>query len=261
VKRLKYTTQVIDRVETEILSGGSGPSLLYLHSADGIEDAEAVLERLADQFTVFAPSHPGFGGSALPARFSSVDDLSFFYLDLIDELKLSEVLLVGSSFGAWIAAEVATRCRHHIRQIVLAGAVGAKFADRETREIADLFSVPDSEQGRYLYARPRSARDYSQLSLEQLTRIAKNREAFSLYAWSPTLFNPKLRQRLHRIKVPCHVAYGELDKVVSPDYGRQFAHHLPACSFQVVAGAGHLIHVDQPDAFVSAIEKVGLHRG
>ncbi len=67
--------------DTELFKAGSGPDLLFLHGMDGIEGAAALLRTLSANFTVYAPSHPGFGASALPSDFSAVDDLGYFYLD------------------------------------------------------------------------------------------------------------------------------------------------------------------------------------
>ena len=64
-------------------------------------------DRLAEKFEIFAPTHPGFNGSKIPKHFTRVDDLVFLYLDLLDELDLTDVVLMGFSMGGWTAAELA----------------------------------------------------------------------------------------------------------------------------------------------------------
>ena len=68
-----------------------------------------VLDALARGGRVIAPSHPGFGASQLPKGMSTVDDLSYFYLDLLEQLDLDDVLVVGVGLGGWIAAEIAVK--------------------------------------------------------------------------------------------------------------------------------------------------------
>ncbi len=68
-------------------AAAAGP-LLFLHPGIGISSTAPVLDRLAERARVIAPSHPGFGGSEQPASFTSIDDLAYFYLDLIDALDL-----------------------------------------------------------------------------------------------------------------------------------------------------------------------------
>ena len=56
--------------ELEFFQAGGGPPLLFLHGLDGIEGAAPLQRELAKNFTVYAPSHPGFGASAGSPRIS-----------------------------------------------------------------------------------------------------------------------------------------------------------------------------------------------
>jgi pimeloyl-ACP methyl ester carboxylesterase len=106
---------MLDRIETgnslteiagvriELIKRGTGRPLLLLHPAIGIRSTDQVIEELARSFTLIAPSHPGFGRSELPRAMTTVDDLAYFYLDLMEALDLREVILAGVSFGGWIA--------------------------------------------------------------------------------------------------------------------------------------------------------------
>jgi len=68
----------------EILETGSGPDLLYLHAGEGADPGAAFLPLLVRHFRVLMPAHPGFGLSDLPDHVASMDDLSYFYLDLME---------------------------------------------------------------------------------------------------------------------------------------------------------------------------------
>lgn len=242
---LKQTS--VAGIATELITAGTGRPLLFLHPGDGLEDSLPFLDGLSDVFRVVAPSHPGFGATELPRHVTTVDDLSYFYLDLLDALELDKVILVGCSFGGWIALELATKCCTRVSHMVLVGSVGVKFKGREEREITDLFSITETDLPAYLRADPAPKRNYGAMSAEQVTRIVRDRESFSLFGWSPTLFSPKLRNRLHRARVPAHLIWGGRDKVVSVDYGRELKAALPLASMEVVPDAGHYAHLDRPD--------------
>ena len=246
----------ISGISMEIMRAGKGPPLLYLHGGDGIDWNDAALARLSQSFEVIAAAHPGFGNSDLPRWMSSVDDLSYVYLDLMDELGLRDAMVWGASFGAWLAMEIAVKSTARIGRLVLSGAVGVKFGSRETRDIVDLFSLTPKEQAETLYSdAARFAPKYSSWPPEALAVVARNREAFALFGWSPTLHDPKLRQRLHRIRVPSLVLWGEADRVVSTEYGRMLAAALPAAQFHAFAGCGHYPHVEQLEAFADAVAR------
>jgi len=246
-----FETMDVAGVGLELWTRGSGRPLLYLHPGDGIDSALPLLDELAETWQVFAPSHPGFGGSDRPAGFTTVDDLAYFYLDFLKARAITGALVV--SFGAWIAAEIAVKCTHRIAGLVLADALGAKFSGPLTREIADLFSVPQYDLGRLLFGDGRKL-DFSQMSDDALLRLARNHESFGLYGWSPTLHDPKLVQRLHRIDVPTLLLWGDQDRVVPPDYGRSFARAIPGAGFALIEGAGHYPQIEQPQRFVAAID-------
>ncbi len=42
--------------------------------------------------------------------------------------------------------------------------------------------------------------------------MARSREATGRYAWTPYMHNPKLKGRLHRIRIPALVLWGEADR-------------------------------------------------
>jgi pimeloyl-ACP methyl ester carboxylesterase len=239
----------------ELWRNGAGRPLLFLHPGDGLDDSRPMLDDLARRFDVIAPSHPGFGASELPKSFRTVDDLAYFYLDFIEQQKLEDVVLLGVSFGAWIAAELAIKSSNRLGALILADAVGAKFEGAKVREIADLFSVPQYEQQQYLYeSATRRRKNFAELSDETLVKLARNFESFALFGWSPTLHDPRLASRLHRVDVPTLVLWGADDRVVSPDYGRAFARRITGAEFKLIEQAGHYAHVEQPAAFIDAVD-------
>jgi len=245
----------ISGVDLELFQRGAGEPLLFLHGGSGPERGSQFLDALAQQYRVVAPSHPGFGRSSLPESFDKVDDLAYFYLDLIDALDLDRVVLVGHSFGGWIAAEMAVRCCHRLSKLVLIGPIGIKVGGRETRDIADVFAVSAAELNRLRFHDPTSMRepDLTTLSDDELALIARNSESLALFMWEPYAHNPKLRQLLHRITVPTLLVWGESDGIVSPAYGAAYRDAIPGARLEVIAAAGHLPHVEQPDV---CLEKV-----
>src|SRR5215207_6285099 len=138
-------SMVVNGVTIEAVELGEGRPILFLHPGIGIDPATPVLAELAKGGRVIAPSHPGFGTSQLPKGMSTVDDVSYFYLDLLDQLDLNDVLMVGIGLGGWIAAEIAVKNSTRLSQLVMTNAVGVKIGDRETRDIVDIWSLMPNE--------------------------------------------------------------------------------------------------------------------
>ena len=237
-------------VVLEVVEKGHGAPLVFLHAGHptGRMDVNApVVAELTKSFQVILPTHPGFGRSDAPVWMNTVDDLAYLYLDLLESLGLKDVTLVGASFGGWIAAEMAVKCTARIGRLVMANPVGIKVGGRETRDIADIYAIFDKEIASLAFADPKlGTPDKATLTDDDYVFMARSREATARYGWSPYLHDPKLLGRLHRIRIPTLVLWGEADRLTSNGYGRSYASAIPGAQFIAVPGAGHFPHIEQP---------------
>jgi pimeloyl-ACP methyl ester carboxylesterase len=242
-------------VEIELVERGRGRPILWLHGEDGLDPDARVLDLLATHGQVLAPSHPGFGHSPDSESIETVDDLSYLYLDLLAQQDARDAVVIGASLGGWIAAEMAVKCTGRIAALVLVAPLGIRIGDRETRAIPDIFALHPDEVRRLQYADPsRVAVDLTTLSDDQLTVIARNRQATALYVWDPYFHNPKLRRRLRRIGAPTLLLWGASDRFVGHrDYGAAYRDAIPGARLETIDGAGHFPHVEAPDAVVDRI--------
>lgn len=244
-------------VQVEVVDRGRGRPLFVLHGEDGLDPQAPFLKHLTGLGRVLAPSHPGYGHSPDVDYIDTVDDLSYLYLDLLTEQDLREVVMIGFSLGGWIAAEMAVKSTERIAKLILVAPLGIKVGDRETRDIPDIFALPMEEVVRLKYHDPsRAAVDYSALSDDELTVIARNREATALYAWEPYFHNPKLRRRLQRINVPTLLLWGASDRFVTPGYyGAAYREAIPGARLEIIEQAGHLPQIEQAEAFVERVQQ------
>jgi pimeloyl-ACP methyl ester carboxylesterase len=247
----------INGMAIEVTERGEGRPLLLLHPghpAGRINPGARVLELLAQGAHVIAPTHPGFGTNAAPSQLTTVDDLAYLYLDLMEAMKLRDAIVVGASLGGWIAAEMAVKTTERMSHLVLVNPVGVKAGDRETRDIADIYAITDKQLAELVYADPQAmARNTKTLPESELVLMARSRESTGRYAWSPYMHDPKLKGRLHRIRIPTLVLWGAADRVTRPDYGRSFAAAIPGARFDTIDGAGHFPHLEQPEALVRRV--------
>jgi pimeloyl-ACP methyl ester carboxylesterase len=244
-------------VALDVAERGTGRPLLFLHAGhpSGRLDAKSqVLELLAEHARVLAPTHPGFGSLLAPRELTTVDDLAYLYLDLLEALNLRDAIVVGVSFGGWIAAEMAVKSTERMSALVLANAVGIKPGTRETRDIADIYAITDKQLAELVWADPaRMAPNPKTLPESDLIAMARSRESTGRYTWSPYMHDPKLKGRLHRIRVSTLVLWGAADRVTELEYGRAYAAGIPDARFETIEDAGHFPHLEQPQAFARAV--------
>ena len=241
-------------LELELREAGAGETALYLHPGRGLFGSDAFIAALAGKMRVVAPSHPGFGGSALPDWMTTVEDLAYHYLDVLDSLDLRDVTLIGSSLGGWAAAAIAIKQSPRVARVVLIDPVGVKFGGRDDREIVDIWGKGLEELTRLSFHDPaKGFINYAELPEEDVLALSRARESEAWFGWSPYMHDPKLRNRLHRIDRPTLVLWGESDGIVKPAYGRAYAQAIPGAEFQTIAAAGHLPQIEQPEATAAAI--------
>jgi pimeloyl-ACP methyl ester carboxylesterase len=241
-------------VNLELVERGAGRALLFLHAGEGLAPDRPWLDALARHYRVIAPHHPGFGKSVLPDWFATVDDLAYLYLDLARELDLKDAILVGTSFGGWVAAEMAVRNTGRFAKLVLADPLGIKVGGVSERDIADLHSLPEETCRKLIWADPAKGRiDYTALPETELAEIVRGREALALFGWKPYMHNPRLKNWLHRIDVPTKLIWGAKDGVVGTGYAEAWRSRIPGATLEVIPDAGHFPHWEQPDAFAASL--------
>lgn len=237
----------------EILTAGSGEPLLYLHSAGG-NIWGSFLEDLAGSYRVVAPTHPGFGGSGGLEGIDTIADLVFHAIDLMNELGLERPIVAGLSLGGWLAAELAVHYPERVSKLVLIDPVGIWV---EGAAIEDLFIVDPKGARRLLFHEPESelARMVvpDEPSPEILLEALKARAATARVGWNPFLFDPRLRERLYRVKAPTLVVWGDDDKLVPLAHGHAWAEGIRGAKLEILKNCGHAPVLEKPAETSAAV--------
>jgi pimeloyl-ACP methyl ester carboxylesterase len=239
-------------VPVTITEHGQGQPVLLLHGGGGPQSLGAIADVLAAQHParVIMPVHPGFGGTPRPDSLTTVAGLAAVYADLLAELDLHDVIVIGNSVGGWIAAELALLAGDRIATLVLADACGIEV---DGHPVADIFPLTPAELSELSFYDPAAFRiDPAALPAAQRQIMAANRETLRVYG-GQAMADPGLRARLAGITGPTLVVWGEADQIVDPDYGRAFAAAIPAATFVLLAQAGHLPQLEAPDRLARAV--------
>ena len=197
----------VDGCRVNLRRGGGGQPLLYLHGASGAPVIMPFMERLAERFEVLVPEHPGYGLSDEPGWLENIHDAAYFYLDFLEQLRLENVVVVGSSMGGWMAMELAVRDTSRLASLVLVAPAGISAPGVQP---ADIFLMSAEELVRNLFFDQRlaEARLAEPLTPEALDIALKNKHTTARLAWEPRLHDPFLPKWLHRIDVPVKIKIG-----------------------------------------------------
>jgi pimeloyl-ACP methyl ester carboxylesterase len=243
---------------TVIMHAGDGAPFVYLHSTLG----ESFMwlpfyKKWAKEFRVLVPTHPGFGQSGGFDQIDSIEDMAFHYVELFDALGLDEVCLGGVSLGGWIAAEFACRWPERVKKLWIADAPGF-WVDEQP--LPDLFRVMQDRNKlrELLFLDPQSfvadlvVRDTP--NDQQLMTAYQSMTVLARLMWEKP-YDPKLGQRLHRIRCPVLLLWGAEDRLVPPAYGEAYRKYLPQAEWQLIPQCGHLPMFEKEPEFVEAVAR------
>jgi len=110
--------------QVQVYRAGTGPTIVWLHGPHGVRKSDPVIAELARRYSVVAPLAPGFNDVDELDDIRDVHDLALHYDDVLEALQLDRVALVGHSFGAMIAAELAAHVPKRIERLVLLSPFG-----------------------------------------------------------------------------------------------------------------------------------------
>jgi pimeloyl-ACP methyl ester carboxylesterase len=240
------TEHAIEGCTIGVMRGGAGAPLLFLHDSDAFTEWQPFMAALADNFDVIVPDHPGFGRSQTPPWLDTIGDLAHVYRAFIDALGLRDVTIAGHGLGGWIACELALRNPRDVRALVLVDSAGLPLV----QDGIDTFMCSPDELRRASYADERHA---PPLDDAARSHLAKDMLMTARMAWQPRFYDPQLAKWLHRVELPALIVWGAEDRIFPPAQAQAFAAAIAGSRVVVVPGAGHLPHIEAPQAFADAV--------
>ena len=255
-----YTEQTVEEVpgKVHLMRRGRGDPLLILHDDIGTPGWIPFYEELADRFTVYVPSNPGYGKSELPDRslrpvwMRDVREVATVHGWLLEVLGLESLAVIGIGLGGWVAAEIAVMCHHRFRRIVLVGPIGIQPTEGE---IVDQFLLTGQEYVQMGFHDQAKFEEVYGLEpdMEQQEQWEINREMTARIAWKPYMFDKALPFLLSGVKTPTLVVWGAEDKIALRSCAERYADALPNARLEVIQGAGHTLDIEKPKELAALV--------
>jgi len=248
--------------------GGEGPSLLLLHGLGGAASNWIELApELARENRVIAVDLPGHGGSsplpALPNLEPFADRVGF----VLRREAADPAVVVGHSLGCVVALRLAMRSPELVRGLVLVSAAGIGSTTRRARYALALSSlvqpgrllapfrdrIAGSRRLRAFVWGPWATPDGTTVSPAATIGLLEGPSLHSdTTSAAAALVEEDPRVDLERVRCPAMLLWGARDPQVPVGDAFEYARRLRA-PLRVVAGAGHLVIAERPEACLDAI--------
>lgn len=241
---------------------GRGLPLVLLHGiGSGSQSWAGQLDALASSHRVVAWDAPGYAESApLPNPTPLADDYAQALADLLARLGIDELVLLGHSLGALVAAAWAARPTARLHRLVLASpARGYGLAAPEVRQAKWRERVEAVERlGPEGLAADRAAAlcapGAPQAVVEKvrwnMARVTRQGYAQAAHM----LAHDDLLTHLRRVavSVPVSVLCGALDRTTPAEASAKVASDVGA-AFTLLPGVAHACYAEDPAAFNAAL--------
>jgi pimeloyl-ACP methyl ester carboxylesterase len=259
-------------VATTVLEAGEGPALVLLHG--GIECGGAywapVIARLAERHHVVLPDVPGLGESA-PVERLDADTFAAWFGGVLAQMRVDRPTVVAHSLLGSVVARYVAQRHDAVDNLVVYAAPGVgpyrmpmglryaaiRFAIRpsvKNAERFDRFALLDLDATRALdpewfaafqeYTRRQAAIPHVKRTMGRLIGPATK---------------PIPDETLAAITTPTTLLWGRHDRMV-PLHIAQHAAAAFGWPLQIVEGAAHVPHLEQPEAFIAALSDLEKRR-
>jgi pimeloyl-ACP methyl ester carboxylesterase len=199
---------------------------------------------------VLLPTHPGFGGTPKAEGLTGVTELARAYVALLEQLDLTDVTVIGNSFGGWLAAEIALQESPRVSGAVIVNGIGIEV---EGHPMTDVSGLSPTELLSYSFHDARKAP-----APPSGTGTGPSPDVRALVGYTgPTMSDPTLAERLGGLDLPVHVLWGESDRIVDPEYGKVYAAAIPSSTFTLLPRTGHMPQVETPEELLGALLDLG----
>uniref|UniRef100_UPI00129159E7 alpha/beta fold hydrolase n=1 Tax=Streptomyces sp. E5N91 TaxID=1851996 RepID=UPI00129159E7 len=165
-------------------------------------------------------------------------------------LDLTDVTVVGNSFGGWLAAEIALQESPRVSGAVIINGIGIEV---DGHPVTNLAGLTPQQITAHSFHDPRKA------PAAPTGQAGPSPDLKALIGYTgPTMSDPALAGRLAGLHLPVHVIWGASDGIATPDYGRAYAAAIPGAVFTLLPRTGHLPQVESPEELLGAILDLDL---
>jgi pimeloyl-ACP methyl ester carboxylesterase len=252
---------------------GQGFPILCLHGHPGKSGSMSVFtNHLSQRFQTIAPDLRGYGKSRAPGKFEMMDHLLDLE-ELMEQLHLDRILLLGWSLGGIVALELALRFPERVSGIILVASAARPWGNHPRVSWQDnLFTGVASIANRLKPGWEWNIKAFGKRSLyrylvQQHTPATYKylaAEAMPAYLQTSTqatqALSTALKQGYNRLNdldavdCPCLILAGACDRHITAAASQETANRLPNAEYCCYADTAHLFPWEIPDRVLAEID-------
>lgn len=264
--------EMVDGVELHWREAGDGPPLVLLHPGPGLDGAVLWpwFAPLAGERRVLALdlACSGRSGGGDPLAWT-IERQAALVGSWLDELGLEAPVVLGHSYGSFVALTLAVRRPDRLAGVVASCGAASEhvFDDLEAR--LDAFGDPAVLAAFEAEEDVRTPQDCLAVWRGQLPFFLATTAPGLDAALAEVVFQPAtvrggaeesydLREELRTLPTPLLAIGGAQDRCTPPEATRELAALAPRGAAEILDGAGHFAYAERPQAYLGALRAMLL---
>ncbi len=262
-------TAQINGAEIYFESIGDGPPVLMMHGGLGLSHdyLRPYFDQLAETHTVVYYDHFGNGRSAKPDDYAEMtfDRLTSDAAALMDELGHETFVLIGHSYGGFVAQAFATQHADRLTGLVLIDTVPAfdyppalSGTEEQMAALGKIFSEPMTSDAEWRDTWGLVIQMYFKEWDADLGAEIDARTQYEHRAWNAggaLLGTFNMLEALPQIDVPTLAMAGAADGITPPGPGAErIASLVPGAKLMIFEDAAHYPFIETPEAFFAGLK-------
>jgi len=231
-------------------TGGEGETLLLLHGLFGaLSNFEGIINHFSKSYNVAVPLLPIF---ELPIREVSVSGLVEHVNAFVAYKKIGKVHVLGNSLGGHITLLYALANPDKINSVILTGSSGL---------FENSLGSTFPKRGDYDFIKTKTEATFydptvatKELVDEVFDIVNDRNKAIRIIATAKSAVRHNLGDKLHQIKAPTLLIWGEQDNITPVFVGEKFNELIEGSKLVVVEECGHAPMMEKPAVFNEHLE-------
>lgn len=244
---------------------GEGPPLVLLHGFTGTKETwRSFIDATKGRYRILTIDLPGHGHTVAKQKVTMEQFVKDLY-DLTREVQFDRFHLLGYSLGGRTALTYAMHYPHTIRSLVLESASPGLKTEEERKkriawdkQLAEMIIEKGLKQFVAYWENIPLFASQKRLDKSMKKAVREERLSHSAIGLAQSLLGMGTGKQkpwwneLDSIQFPLLLLVGSLDEKFIR-INEQMAHKIETSTMQIVADAGHTIHIEQKEAFANIV--------
>jgi sigma-B regulation protein RsbQ len=261
-----YST-IAERNNVKIFGKGTQP-MLFAHGFGCDQNMwRYITPAFEEEYKMVVFDYVGAGKSDIhaynPERYASLQGYAMDVLEIIEELKLKNIIFVGHSVSSMIGVLASIEKPEYFERLIMVGPSPSYINDKdykggfERKDIEDLLETMEKNYigwSNFLAPAIMGNKDRPYLG-QELTESFCSTDPMIARQFAEATFFSDNRNDVSRVRIPSLILQCSDDIIAPNEVGEYLAQYMPYSTLRIMQATGHCPHMSEPEETISLMKE------